>query len=183
MKEVTWAAADDRIYDLSIGIADALPGQDAEHRGVCHRQAVELHMKDQVPAARDAAHRLDDFARAICQVRGWRRATAEKFGENRVRVTNLAAGMWVECRHREGAESGFMSVGRIGEKAFFQPDFIRPTPDFITFRARQCVQGLRKWDRRARLRRLDVRLWLYHHRDRRYIARQRRKREAPVGAL
>ncbi|MFB7270716.1 hypothetical protein [Streptomyces sp. NPDC056244] len=140
-------------------------------------------MKDQIPAASGAAHRLDEFARAICRVRDWRRATAEQSGENRVRVTNPAAGLWIECRHHEGAELGSMSVGRLGETAFFQPEFFRPTPDFITFRARQFVQGVRKWDRRARLRRLDAGIWLYHRRVSRDIARQRREREALTGAL
>lgn len=128
-------------------------------------------MMDQTPGVVD--DRMGEFAQAICRVRGWEHATAQQIGESLIRVINPAAGLWVECRHHDGAERGSMSAGRLGEPAFFQPEFIRPVSDFVTFRARQLVQGIRDWDRRRRLPRLDVRTWLYVRRIARDVARQR----------
>ncbi|MFG3136461.1 hypothetical protein ACGFZA_09585 [Streptomyces sp. NPDC048211] len=139
-------------------------------------------MKDAIAAASGITHRLDEFARAIRNVRGWERATAEQVGEHSVRVSNPAAGLWIECRHREGATLGSMTIGRLGETPFFQPEFVRPNADFVTFRAKQFVQGARAWDRRARARRLDPRLWLLHRRVSSDIARQRRERTALASA-
>jgi hypothetical protein len=139
-------------------------------------------MKDETATIPAVARHLDEFARAIRRVRGWTRATAEPAGEDCVRVTNPVAGLWIECRHREGAALGSMTIGRLGKTPFFQPEFVQPTPAFVTFRAKQFVQGVRKWERRAALRRLDPRLWLYHLRVGRDIARQRRERAALISA-
>jgi hypothetical protein len=138
-------------------------------------------MKDQTFAAAGSSDLLEEFARAICRVRGWGRATVERFAEDGVRVTNPSARLWVECRYRGDGRFGSMSVGRIGEGAYFQPEFVLPNPDFVTMRARQFVQGVRKRERRAKLRRLSVRNWLWDFRLRRDIAR-RREAAPPAGA-
>jgi hypothetical protein len=136
-------------------------------------------MSNQIPAVDGAApNRFEAFAHAICQVRGWSSAAVERPDPERVRVTNTRAGQWVELCHCEGAEMASMTVGRAGQGAFFQPDWALPTTDFVTFRARQCAQSLRRWDRRARLRGLNVQMRLASRRITRTIERQRHEREA-----
>ena len=136
-------------------------------------------MPKQIPAVDDTApNRFEAFVHAICEVRGWSSAAVERPNPERVRVTNTRAGQWVELCHYEGADMASMTVGCVGQGAFFQPEWALPTTDFVTFRARQCVQSLRRWDRRARLRGLNVQMRLASRRITRTIERQRRQREA-----
>ena len=79
--------------------------------------------------------------RTASRVRGWNSAAVERPDPERVRVTNTRAGQWVELCHYEGAEMASMTVGRVGQGAFFQPDWALPTTDFVTFRARECARA------------------------------------------
>lgn len=73
-------------------------------------------------------------------------------------VTNSKAGLWNECRYYEGNTFGSMTIGRSDGKPAFQPEFVLPTADFVTFRAKQFVKGVRQWDRGAMLRRMHPRV-------------------------
>lgn len=136
-------------------------------------------MDDQELAAASTDDDLEAFVRAIGLVRGWKHATSERLADDRVRVTNPAAGLWLECRYRRGSDRGFMSVGQIGDKAFFEPEFFWTDPEFVTFRARQFVQGVRQRQRRAVLRRMTWRHWLWSFRT--YRAQSSPRRREPRG--
>lgn len=125
-------------------------------------------MTDQIPSP---AHRLDEFTCALRRVRGWKGAKAEQLGEGRIRVTNPATGLWIECR-REGGAVAFLTIGRRDGKPAFEPEFARCTPECITMRAKQQIRAVRRWDRRMRVRRMHPRVLLIQYRWRRSQARR-----------
>lgn len=130
-------------------------------------------MDDQALAADGTTDQLEVFIQAIRRVRGWKSATSERVADDRVLVTNLKAGMWLECRYREGGERGFMTVGREETRPFFEREWFLPTPAFTTFRARQLVQGVRQWERRAVLRQFTLGHLIWRFRMWRSDARRR----------